>query len=54
VRLTFADRQALLRLRGSTDALLRYSDGQTGFGTDGTRAVLADQVFIKESDCIAR
>jgi membrane-bound inhibitor of C-type lysozyme len=55
VRLTFADRPpALLRLQGSTDSLLRYSDGQMGFGTDGTRAVLADQVFITEPDCIAR
>lgn len=54
VRLVFPNRQVLLPMRGSTDALLRYGDGQTGFGTDGARAVLTDQVFVAEGDCIAR
>lgn len=55
VRLTFPNRPpALLKLQGSTDSLVRYSDGQLGFGTNGSQAVLADQVFITEPDCLAR
>ncbi len=53
VRLTFTDRQLVLTQRASTDAFLRYNDGQTGFGTNGREAVVADQIRIVHGDCRA-
>jgi membrane-bound inhibitor of C-type lysozyme len=54
VRLTFKDRQVVLRQVASTDAFLRFNDGQTGFGTNGYEAVVADQIRIVHGDCRAQ
>jgi membrane-bound inhibitor of C-type lysozyme len=54
VRLTLADRQVILQRRAATDALVRFGDGHTAFGTNGTEAVLADQIRITHSGCVAR
>jgi|APFre7841882724_1041349.scaffolds.fasta_scaffold24764_2 hypothetical protein len=54
VRLTLADRQVILPRRAATDALVRFGDGTTAFGTNGAEAVLADQIRITHSGCVAR
>jgi membrane-bound inhibitor of C-type lysozyme len=54
VRLTLPDRQVVLQRRAATDALVRFGDGNTAFGTNGTEAALADQIRITQSGCLAR
>jgi len=54
VRLAFRDRGVTLPRRASTDALVRYGDGQISFGTSGREAALADQIRITHSGCMAQ
>lgn len=54
VRLTLPDRQVTLQRRGTTDALVRFGDGNTAFGTSGAEAAVADQIRIIHSGCVAR
>lgn len=53
-RLTFRDRQVVLPRRASTDAFVRFGDGQQAFATSGREAVLADQIRITHEGCLAR
>jgi hypothetical protein len=54
VRLTLPDRQVILQRRAATDALVRFGDGNTSFGTNGAEAAVADQIRIIHSGCVAR
>jgi membrane-bound inhibitor of C-type lysozyme len=54
VRLTLPDRQVILQRRAATDALVRFGDGTTAFGTSGAEAAVADQIRIIHSGCVAR